>query len=76
VFTAVQKAETLYFTPVWVGRASGLHPLEVLLAILCFGYAFGVVGLVFAVPMMIVLKVATRLGLESYKAHPWFSGTP
>jgi len=72
VFTAVQKTETLYFTPVWVGRASGLHPLEVLLAILCFGYAFGVVGLIFAVPLMIVLKVAGRLALDRYKAHPWF----
>jgi predicted PurR-regulated permease PerM len=76
VFTAVQKAETLYFTPVWVGRASGLHPLEVLLAILCFGYAFGVVGLIFAVPMMIVLKVAARIALERYRVHPWFSGAP
>ena len=72
VFTVVQKAETLYFTPVWVGRASGLHPLEVLLAILCFGYAFGVVGLIFAVPMMIVLKVGGRLLLDRYKGHPWF----
>jgi predicted PurR-regulated permease PerM len=74
VFTVVQKTETLYFTPVWVGRASGLHPLEVLLAILCFGYAFGIVGLIFAVPLMIVLKVAGGLALERYRAHPWFLG--
>ncbi|BDU71754.1 AI-2E family transporter [Mesoterricola silvestris] len=74
VFTLVQKTETVYFTPVWVGRASGLHPLEVLLAILSFGYAFGVVGLIFAVPLMIVLKIATRIALEHYKAHPWFVG--
>ena len=74
VFTLVQKTETLYFTPVWVGRASGLHPLEVLLAILCFGYAFGLVGLIFAVPLMIILKVAGRLVLASYKDHPWFKG--
>lgn len=72
VFTVVQKTETLYFTPVWVGRASGLHPLEVLLAILSFGYAFGVVGLIFAVPLMIVLKVAGRIAKEHYQAHPWF----
>jgi predicted PurR-regulated permease PerM len=76
VFTAVQKAETLYFTPVWVGRASGLHPLEVLLAILCFGYAFGVLGLIFAVPLMIVLKVGGGLVLARYRAHPWFLGEP
>ena len=74
VFTAVQKLETLYFTPVWVGRASGLHPLEVLLAILCFGYAFGLVGLIFAVPLMIVVKVLGQAVLEQYRAHPWFLG--
>lgn len=74
VFTLVQKTETLYFTPVWVGRASGLHPLEVLLAILCFGFAFGLMGLIFAVPMMIVLKVAGGLLLERYRRHPWFLG--
>ena len=74
VFTAVQKTETFYFTPVWVGRASGLHPLEVLLAIFCFGYAFGMVGLIFAVPLMIVLKVLGQAALEQYRAHPWFQG--
>ena len=73
VFTVVQKSETLYFTPVWVGRASGLHPLEVLLAILCFGYAFGVLGLIFAVPLMIILKTGGRIALERYRAHPWFT---
>jgi predicted PurR-regulated permease PerM len=71
-FFVVQKAEGFYFTPVWVGRASRLHPLEVLLALLCFGFAFGVLGLVFAVPLMIVLKVAGKKLLEIYRSHPWF----
>ncbi len=74
VFTLIQKAETLYFTPVWVGRATKLHPLEVLLALLCFGFAFGVLGLVFAVPLMILLKAAMDEFIEDYKAHPWFAG--
>jgi len=73
LFTAVQKAETLYFTPVWVGRASRLHPLEVLLAILCFGFAFGLIGLIFAVPLMIALKVAAESLVADYKRHPWFA---
>lgn len=72
VFTGVQKAEALYFTPVWVGRASKLHPLEVLLAILCFGFAFGLIGLIFAVPLMIVVKVSLELLAADYKQHPWF----
>lgn len=74
VFTAVQKIEALYLTPVWVGRASRLHPLEVLLAILCFGFAFGLVGLIFAVPLMIVLKVVAESLVTDYKRHPWFVG--
>ena len=75
-FTAIQKTEALYFTPVWVGRASRLHPLEVLLAILCFGFAFGLVGLIFAVPLMIVVKVALETFIADYKRHPWFEGQP
>jgi predicted PurR-regulated permease PerM len=75
VFVLVEKTEAFYFTPVWVGRASGLHPLEVLLGLFCFGFAFGIVGLVFAVPLMIVLKALTRLLIAHYKSHPWYLGT-
>jgi predicted PurR-regulated permease PerM len=71
-FFVVQKAEGFYFTPVWVGRASRLHPLEVLLALVCFGFAFGLLGLIFAVPLMIVIKVAGKKLLDVYRAHPWF----
>jgi len=75
VFELVQKAEGFYFTPVWVGRASGLHPLEVLLAMFAFGYAFGILGLIFAVPLMIVAKTLSRALVATYKAQPWFNGT-
>lgn len=71
-FIAVQKAEAFYFTPVWVGRASRLHPLEVLLALTAFGFWFGILGLVFAVPLAVVLKVLLEEVLVDYKAHPWF----
>ncbi|MDR3670476.1 MAG: AI-2E family transporter [Holophaga sp.] len=73
VFELVQKAEAFYFTPVWVGRASGLHPLEVLLAMFCFGYAFGIFGLIFAVPLMIVAKTLCRALVAHYQAQPWFN---
>lgn len=72
VFIAVQKAEAFYFTPVWVGRASRLHPLEVLLALTAFGFWFGVLGLIFAVPLAVVLKVVAEELLADYRAHHWF----
>lgn len=73
LFIGIQKAEAFYFTPVWVGRATKLHPLEVLLALLSFGSAFGVLGLVLAVPLMILVKVAAEHLLEDYRRHPWFT---
>lgn len=73
-FTVVQKVEALYLTPVWVGRASGLHPLEVLLALVAFGHWFGLLGLLFAVPLMIVAKVAWHALLQDYRASAWFRG--
>lgn len=72
VFIAVQKVEGLYLTPVWVGRASKLHPLEVLLALIVFGTWFGLLGLIFAVPLMIVAKVAWEDLLADYRLSPWY----
>ena len=73
VFIAVQQIENLYLTPVWVGRASRLHPLEVLLALVVFGTLFGLLGLIFAVPLMIVAKVAWEDLLKDYQASPWYT---
>ena len=72
-FIAVQQVENLYLTPVWVGRASRLHPLEVLLALVVFGTWFGLLGLIFAVPLMIVAKVAWEDLVKDYQASPWFT---
>lgn len=74
-FAAVQAVENLYLTPVWVGRASKLHPLEVLLALVAFGHWFGLLGLLFAVPLMVTVKVVFRVLLEDYRQHPWFTET-
>lgn len=74
VFAVVQKIEALYLTPVWVGRASKLHSLEVLLALIAFGYWFGLLGLLFAVPLMVCVRVVLERVLEEYRLHPWFVG--
>ena len=72
IFIAVQKVEALYLTPVWVGRASKLHPLEVLLALVVFGTWFGILGLAFAVPLMVVAKVAWEDLMADYQASLWY----
>jgi len=60
---------------VWVGRASRLHPLEMLLALVAFGHWFGLLGLLFTVPLMVTVKVVFRALLEDYRQHPWFTET-
>lgn len=75
VFFVIQKLEGFYLTPVWVGRASRLHPLEVLIALTAFGFWFGVLGLIFAVPLAVILKVVSEELLQDYRAHPWFGGS-
>jgi predicted PurR-regulated permease PerM len=73
VFVAVQQIEALYLTPVWVGRASKLHPLEVLLALVVFGTWFGLLGLILAIPLMIVTKVVWQDLLVDYRLSPWYT---
>lgn len=73
VFVVIQKTEALYFTPVWVGRASGLHPLEVLLAIFMFSFVFGMFGLVFAVPLMIIFKAVGKFWIARYKVGTFYT---
>ena len=73
VFVAVQQIEALYLTPVWVGRASKLHPLEVLLALVVFGTWFGLLGLILAIPLMIVAKAVWQDLLADYRLSPWYT---
>ena len=73
-FCLAQSVEGLYLTPVWVGRASKLHSLEVLLALIAFGHWFGLLGLLFAVPLMVCVRVVLERVLEEYRRHPWFIG--
>lgn len=75
-FCLVQGVEGIFLTPVWVGRASKLHSLEVLLALIAFGHWFGLLGLLFAVPLMVCVRVVLERVLADYRQHPWFTGEP
>ena len=55
VFFAAQLLESNFLTPKLVGKKLGLHPLAVLFSIFVFGALFGVVGIIFATPLMATL---------------------
>ncbi|MBT4501182.1 MAG: AI-2E family transporter [Gemmatimonadetes bacterium] len=52
-----QVLDNVAFTPIAVSRSVDLHPLLVLVATLCGGELFGLVGLLLAVPATATIKV-------------------
>jgi predicted PurR-regulated permease PerM len=59
-FVVAQTLEGFYLTPKFVGRGTGLRPLVVFFAVLIGGFAFGPIGVLFAVPILAVLAVLWR----------------
>jgi len=68
VYGLGQLLESLFLTPVLVGERIGLHPLAVILALLAFGYLFGFVGVLLALPMAAAVAVGLRRLRRAYLA--------
>jgi predicted PurR-regulated permease PerM len=61
-------------TPKLVGNRIGLHPVWMIFAMFAFGYLFGFVGLLVAVPLAAAIAVLSRFGLRQYLASPLYTG--
>ncbi len=71
VFGLQQVGENV-LGPKIVGESVGLHPVWVLLAITLFGFFFGFVGLLVAVPAAVLAKLALSSALRRYRASAWY----
>ncbi len=74
IFLIGQVLEGYVLAPKMVGDAVGLHPVWLMFALLAFGYLFGFVGLLVAVPLAAAVGVLTRFGLRQYLASPIYTG--
>jgi predicted PurR-regulated permease PerM len=74
VFLVGQFIEGNILSPTLVGERVGLHPLWIIFALLAFGYLFGFVGLLLAVPLAAAIGVLARFGLRRYLASPFYTG--
>ncbi len=52
IFFIAQLLESNFLTPKLIGSKLGLHPLAVLFSIFIFGALFGIIGIIFATPLM------------------------
>jgi predicted PurR-regulated permease PerM len=74
VFAVGQVLEGYFLTPNLVGKRVGLHPVWLMFALLAFGYLFGFVGLLVAVPLAAAIGVLIRFALRQYLASPLYTG--
>ena len=77
IFAAGQFFEGNILQPKLVGSSVGLHPVWLMFALFAFGYLFGFVGLLLAVPMAAAIGVLTRFALKRYMASALYrEGAP
>jgi predicted PurR-regulated permease PerM len=57
VLGAIQQFESFVLSPKIIGFRTGLHPLTVIFVVLAGGYWFGILGMIFAVPVSAALKL-------------------
>ncbi|MFO1132509.1 MAG: AI-2E family transporter [Hyphomicrobiales bacterium] len=74
IFGVGQFLEGNFLSPKLVGKSIGLHPVWLMFALFAFGYAFGFVGLLLAVPMAAAAGVLVRFGLRQYLASRLYLG--
>jgi predicted PurR-regulated permease PerM len=74
IFLVGQFVEGNILAPKLVGESIGLHPVWLMFAMFAFGYLFGFVGLLVAVPLAAAIGVLTRFALRRYLASALYSG--
>jgi predicted PurR-regulated permease PerM len=73
VFFVGQSLADYVLAPYLVARRVHLNPVWVIFALFAFGYLFGFVGLLIAVPAAAAIGVVTRFALQQYYASPFYA---
>lgn len=74
IFFSGQFLEGNILQPKLVGKSVGLHPVWLMFALFAFGYLFGFVGLLIAVPAAAAVAVLVRFAIGRYMASPLYAG--
>jgi len=69
-----QFLEGNVLAPYLVGHSVGLNPVWLMFALFAFGYLFGFVGLLLAVPLAAAAGVLIRFAVRRYRESPIYTG--
>jgi predicted PurR-regulated permease PerM len=75
VFIIVQSIEGYYLTPKLLGGSLDLHPMWVLVGLMIGGSLFGILGIILAVPVIAIAKVALNFLEELYQQSDFYKGS-
>lgn len=63
----VQTLENDIYQPIIMGKAMKLHPITIIASLLIFGHFFGILGMIFATPIVATLKLLFQFIDEKVK---------
>ena len=68
IYLGLHTLEGQIVTPIVLGKRMALSPLVLILALMVFGWLWGIVGLLLAVPLLVCVKIVlTRVeGLDGW----------
>ena len=62
-----QLLESYFLNPIVMSKTMKLHPVTIMLSLLIFGHFFGILGMVFATPIVSCLKVIANFINQKYE---------
>ena len=74
IYAAGMAIDGAVLAPLIVGAKIGLHPVWLMFALFGFGYLFGFVGMLVAVPVAAGIAVLVRFALERYLESSIYTG--
>ncbi len=75
VFIIVQSVEGYFLTPKLLGGSLNLHPMWVLIGLMIGGSLFGILGIILAVPVIAIARVALDFIEEIYQQSDFYRGS-
>lgn len=75
LYLGIKFCDITLISPITVGRSVHLHPILLVASLLIGGHAFGLIGMIVAVPTVTTLQEVTRLLLEHRRRRAGHSAT-
>lgn len=63
----VQQIDGIFLQPIIMGKTMKLHPVTIMIGLLIFGYFFGILGMIFATPILSCLKIIIKYFTDKYQ---------